>query len=353
MISKNFWKNKRVFITGHTGFKGSWLVALLSELDSELYGYSLKPENKSMFRQLNLKKLLKKNYYGDITDYSNLKKKIKISKPEIVIHLAAQSLVKKSFKLPIPTYRANLMGTLNLLNICKDENVKSILIVTSDKVYKNDNENKNNKKFFTENDELGGNDIYSSSKACVEIMTKAFEKNFYKNTKSPFLATVRSGNVIGGGDWSEDRLIPDIMNSFINKKTLYVRNKFSVRPWQYVLDVLFGYLLIAESLYKKKTISKGSWNIAPDKGNIKVIDIINFFKKKMKLKVVFKKSNFHEANVLNLSSKKIKKIFKWKNFSNIDISLNQTCDWYFTFINDKKNLKKITKLQINNYLKKI
>ena len=245
------------------------------------------------------------------------------------------------------------MGTLNLLNICKDENVKSILIVTSDKVYKNDNENKNNKKFFTENDELGGNDIYSSSKACVEIMTKAFEKNFYKNTKSPFLATVRSGNVIGGGDWSEDRLIPDIMNSFINKKTLYVRNKFSVRPWQYVLDVLFGYLLIAESLYKKKTISKGSWNIAPDKGNIKVIDIINFFKKKMKLKVVFKKSNFHEANVLNLSSKKIKKIFKWKNFSNIDISLNQTCDWYFTFINDKKNLKKITKLQINNYLKKI
>ena len=123
-------EKKRVFITGHTGFKGSWLVTLLSELNSELYGYSLKPDNKSMFRQLNLKNLLKKNYYGDITDYSNLKKKIKTSKPEIVIHLAAQSLVKKSYKLPIPTYRANLIGTLNLLDICKDENIKSILIVT-------------------------------------------------------------------------------------------------------------------------------------------------------------------------------------------------------------------------------
>ena len=248
-INPNFWKNKKVLITGHTGFKGSWLSIWLKLMGANLTGYSLLPTTKLSLFEVAKVKVGMKSVIGDIRDIKSLSKLINKIKPEIIIHLAAQPLVRYSYKKPIETYETNIMGTINLLEACKKvKSVKVFLNVTSDKCY--ENKKIKNKKYL-ETDPMGGDDPYSSSKACSELVSKAYRSSFFKNNDIA-LATARAGNIIGGGDWSLDRLVPDIFRSMNNRKNILIRNPKSIRPWQHVLEALSGYIILVQNLYYHK-----------------------------------------------------------------------------------------------------
>ena len=294
-----FWKGKKVFLTGHTGFKGTWLTIMLNMLEAKIYGYSLKPEKLSLFNQTKCSKLLKNNYFSDINDFYELKKKIKKIKPDIIFHLAAQPLVNVSLKKPMETFKTNIIGTLNLLEAAKNvKSVKSVVIITTDKVYKINIKSKS----YVENDELGGKDPYSASKVCTEILTNSYILSFLNKLNSMKVCTARSGNVIGGGDYSKYRLLPDILESFNKNKSLTIRNPDHVRPWQHVIEPLYGYLLLAEKQYLNELSNLDhSWNFGPKKQNFitvkKVID--KFRKKKMINKFLIKKNKNIEIKIQN------------------------------------------------------
>jgi CDP-glucose 4,6-dehydratase len=348
-LLKNFWKKKRVLVTGHTGFKGSWLCFILKEMGAKVYGYSLKAEHKfGFFNQLNIKKKIDISYIADVNNETKLFKFISSVQPQIIFHLAAQSLVIKSFNDPINTFKTNIIGSINVLHVAKKiKSVKAILITTTDKVY----ENKENINGYKENDPLGGNDNYSASKASAEIVINSYRNSYFRSSKDAYIATVRSGNVIGGGDWSENRLIPDIIKSIQYKKLLKLRNPNSIRPWQHILDCIYGYLILSENLFKKNKKAVGAWNLGPDNLRLyKVKEIVYFFKKKFKnFKYTFnKKSNFIETKFLTLNNDKIRTIFKWKPKLNMKNSLKLTFEWYKFFL-EKKDLEKISKYQINNF----
>lgn len=347
---KNFWKNKKILVLGHTGFKGSWLSLTLYLLGANVSGISLKPKRKKdLYNILNLKRIIKSSEYIDIRNFKKLSSAVNKIKPDIIFHLAAQPLVKESIKNPLYTYETNFMGTLNILEICRNlKSLKSILITTTDKCYLNIGKKKN----YKENDPLGGFDPYSSSKASTEILVKAYYETYLKNRIG--LATARAGNVIGGGDWSNNRLLPDIMRSYLNKKILTIRNPFSTRPWLYILDVICGYLILANNLYKDKNFFSSAWNFGPGKkNNIKVLKIIkstaSFLNKPLKIKI--KKSNFKESKYLNLDVSKSKKYLSWKNNFDIDLSLKETINWYKQYLHNTKNIKSYTKQHILNYIR--
>ena len=242
----DFWKDKRVLISGNTGFKGSWLNFWLDLMGAKTLGYSLKPQRKSLFKSLRLDRNIETKY-ADIRDENKLKKVFKDFKPEIVFHLAAQPLVQRSFKEPRLTYETNIMGTINVIEAAiKCGLVKSFINVTSDKVY----ENNSWLWGYRENDLLNGSDPYSNSKSCADLIAQSYRKNFLDKTFN--LANVRSGNVIGGGDWSENRLVPDMIRSLIKKKIFVIRNPQAIRPWQHVFEPLYGYIILAEMMYNKK-----------------------------------------------------------------------------------------------------
>ena len=256
-MKKIFWKNKKVLITGHTGFKGSWLVLILHALGAKIYGYALNPVTKpNLFDSLNLKKYLEKDYRANILNQKKLKFVLEKIKPSILIHLAAQSEVLESYKFPKKTIETNIIGTINILELIKKNKfLKSAIIVTTDKVYLN----LEKKLSFNEGSKLGGTDIYSSSKAAVEILTSSYTKSFFKNHKCK-IATVRSGNCIGGGDWSRNRILKDCVTSFAKNKNLIVRSPESTRPWQHVIEPLVGYLKLSEKLFfdkKEKYVGLG------------------------------------------------------------------------------------------------
>lgn len=343
-----FWKNRNVFITGHTGFKGSWLTFWLLQLESRVTGYSLKPElKKNLFDELNLEKKIKKNYYEDIRDYKKLYKALKLSKADVVFHLAAQPLVLESYNKPIETFQTNVLGTANLLQACRDTKIKSVIIVTTDKCY----ENKEWIYGYREVDRLGGYDPYSSSKACVELLTSSFNNSFFKNTKTN-LATVRAGNVIGGGDWSKNRIVPDIIQSLNNYNKLKIRNKNSTRPWQHVLEPLSGYLKLARLLYTNKKYS-GPWNFGPnEKDNLTVKEITKLFlknlpKKSLKVEYLKKKQNNHEASLLLLDISKVKKYLGWNPKWNCETAIKAVIEWNKYYLLGKSY--EIMKKQIFDY----
>ena len=276
---KKFWSKKKVFITGHTGFKGTWLCIILKYLNSNIHGYSLRPEKHSLFNDTKLKSKLSSNTYGNINNIIKLKARIKSLKPEIIIHMAAQPLVIESYKKPLETFNTNIIGTLNLLEAIRNVNsVKSVVIITTDKVYKI------NKKDipFKELDPLGGFDPYSSSKVGAELIVNCYIKSFFENSKlNNRISTARAGNVIGGGDYSKYRLLPDIISAINNKNKIKIRNPQNIRPWQHVLDPLMGYLILAKKQYIDKIDNKDhAWNFGPNNSNFKkVIDVVEYYKK--------------------------------------------------------------------------
>ena len=279
---KKFWNKKKVFITGHTGFKGTWLCIILSYLNSRIYGYALISKKESLFNKSKIIKKLASNSYSDINDISKLKKELKKSKPEVIFHLAAQPLVLESYKDPLKTFSTNIIGTLNLLECIREiKSIKSVVIITTDKVYKINKKN----NAFSELNQLGGFDPYSASKVGTEIVVDCYIKSFFKNTfLQNKVSTARAGNVIGGGDFSKDRLVPDIIEAINNGKKLIIRNPNYIRPWQHVLDPLMGYLILAKKQYKNKiNNTQPCWNFGPNKNNFKkVIDVVNYINKKKK-----------------------------------------------------------------------
>lgn len=348
---KNFWKNKKVFVTGHTGFKGTWLIILLNLLGSKIYGYSLRPERVSLFNQTNSSQIVNKNFYNNINDFRKIKSKLLISKPKIIFHLAAQPLVSESFYNPLKTFNTNVIGTINLLEAAKSvKSVKSIIIVTTDKVYKIKKKNKN----YIEKDELGGKDPYSASKACAEIAVNSYVESFFKiNNSNTNIATVRSGNVIGGGDYSKNRLIPDIIRAFNQKKILKIRNPNHIRPWQHVIEPICGYLMLAQKQYSKK-LSKldPTWNFGPKKTSfITVSQIISKFKNfNMIDRVKIKKSKQIETGTLKLNSKKAIKYLNWKQKWNINFTLKKIIEWN-KLVKKNNNFKEACEKQIIEYFK--
>ena len=350
---KKFWKNKKVFITGHSGFKGSWLCIILKTLGAKIYGYSLKPEINSLFNQAHLKKIVSKNYFKDIRDYGSLKNSIKNSNPQIIFHLASQAIVSNAFTDPYQNFDTNIKGTLNLLEIIRvNKSIQSALIITTDKVYKNENK----KVKFKEGDYLEGKDPYSASKVGQEILTFAYEKSFFsKNNLKGKISTVRSGNVIGGGDYSNNRLVPDILYAINYKKILNLRNPKHIRPWQHVIEPLYGYLLLAKKQYENQLINiEPIWNFGPKKTNfINVEKICEIFKKydsKLKTKMLNNlKNTYNESKILMLDSKKSRKYLGWKPSLNIDQSVYKIMEW--NNLKKKLGAYKITEKQIIEYLK--
>ena len=358
-IDRKFWKNKRVLITGHTGFKGGWLTVILNLLGSNIYGYALVPKGKnSFYKHTKIKNFFSKDVKHDICDNNHLKKKIKEFQPQIIIHLAAQSSVIESFKSPRNTVSTNIMGTYNLLESVKSQkSVKSLLIITTDKVYQNYEKS----KYFDENSKLGGDDMYSGSKACCEILINSFKKSFFQKSNCN-IATVRAGNCFGGGDWTEDRITKDALENFYTNKTLILRSPSANRPWQHVMEPLFGYLLLIQKLYSKNGKKfQGPWNFGPSlKQNMQVYKFANLIKLAMKSNSKIKiKKNFYkykkvkvfESKYLNINSKKVQKHLKWTPNLSIKEAVKLTVDWYVDF-KKKKNLLFITRSQIINYMKK-
>jgi len=328
MNFSNF-KNKKILITGHSGFKGMWLTIYLLSLGSNIIGISLKP---TVYQKKLLKKMRKvKSYFFDIADQNKLKNTIKNNQPDYIFHLAAQPIVSESYKKPLDTWKTNVIGTGNLLNSLRYLKKKcTIIIVTSDKCY----EIKNKKKitFLKETDALGGKDPYSSSKASTELIFKSFFYSYLKEKKNISIVSVRAGNVIGGGDWSKDRIIPDCVKSWISKRKLYIRNPNFVRPWQHVLDVINGYLILAKEISNSKKFNGESFNFGPEKNSIvtvkKLCKIFKYYWIGPSKIYIKNNKKFFETKILALSIAKVKKCLDWKPFLNLDNSLNLTASWY-------------------------
>jgi len=356
-MNKEFWEGKTVLITGHTGFKGSWLSLWLQKLNVNLIGISKSiPTNPSMYELSKVENGMK-SIIGDIRDYDTILNTINENKPDIVIHMAAQSILRESYNNPIETYDTNIMGTVNILEAIRNCRKSCIvLIITSDKCYENILSNKNHK----ENDPMGGFDPYSSSKGCAELVTSCYRNSFFNPDKFDShkisIASVRAGNVIGGGDWAKDRLIPDIIKGIINEKEIKIRNPDSIRPWQFVLDPLYGYITLIEKLeMNNKEFSEG-WNFGPKDEDMKSVKWILSKLEKLwpnKIKLKFENENEpHEEKILKLNCEKAKNKLGWEQKLNLESSLEWTLDWYKAFVN-KKDLRKISEEQIENYTRLI
>lgn len=348
-MNKSFWKDKKVFLTGHTGFKGSWLSLWLQSCGSILMGYSLAPNTKLNLFELALVADGMNSEIGDVRDLERLKKTMKYFSPEIVIHMAAQPLVRTSYKDPVDTYSTNVMGTVNLLESVRNINsVKAVVNVTSDKCYEN------NERIlgYREDEPMGGKDPYSNSKGCSELVTKAFRNSFFCDLGNAKIASVRAGNVIGGGDWAEDRLIPDIFKSFQEKKPVLIRNPDAIRPWQHVLDPLSGYLLLLERLYIEGNKFADGWNFGPMNDDVKPVnEIVEYLIEKWGHKEGYIKDfsvQPHEAQLLRLDISKAKDKLGWEPKWDLYKSLDSIVDWYDALLNNK-DIRALTLNQINQF----
>ncbi len=329
-LFNNVFEGKTVLVTGHTGFKGSWLSIWLEELGANVIGYALAPyTERDIFMVAGVDRKLKNNI-GDIRDFDKLKEIFSKYQPEIVFHLAAQSLVRLSYEQPKLTYETNIGGTVNLFECCRAcDSVKVIVNVTSDKCY----ENKEWIWGYRENDPVGGYDPYSSSKACSEIITATYRKSFF-NVNNKSLASVRAGNVIGGGDWREDRLVPDCIRALKKGKPIGIRSPLSVRPWQHVLEPLSGYLLLASRMYEDGERYSGAWNFGPCNGSIITVEemvnrLIGYWGSGQ-FKDLSKQSSQkpHEASLLTLDISKAINLLNWEPVLNVSEAIEYAVNWY-------------------------
>ncbi len=345
----NFWKGKRVLITGHTGFKGTWLAIFLQKLGATIIGYSLETyPNDLLFNQTKISEKII-DVRGDIKDYDHLQSVFNIHSPEIVFHLAAQPLVRKSYEDCLGTLNTNIMGTTNIPECIKQSHsVKVAIIITSDKCYKN-------KEWvwgYKENDELGGADPYSCSKACSELITESYRQSFFKH-QNKLVATVRAGNVIGGGDYSEDRLVPDCIKALKKHEDIIVRNPYSTRPWQHVLEPLGGYILLAEKMWTEKKYDE-AWNFGPMLSSIRTVrDLVDVLLLHWGSGtwVNHSTNDFkHEANLLSLDISKSNFLLGWKPILTFEDTVKYTVEWYKHTRGN--NAYDLCLKQIEEYLKK-
>jgi len=350
----NIYSGEKVFITGHTGFKGSWLSLWLTSLGAEVCGYSLLPNTKpSMFEELDIKNKISKSVIGDILDVEKLTETINDFQPDIVFHLAAQPLVRLSYSEPVMTYQTNVIGSLNVLEAARHCNsVKAFVNVTTDKCY----ENKEINRGYREDEPMGGYDMYSSSKGCVEIMSSSFRRSFLQQEGAMAMATARAGNVIGGGDWALDRLIPDCVRSINSGKDIEIRNPIAVRPWQHVLEPLSGYLLLGEKLLTGGKKYADGFNFGPEEESILTVSevskmVCEFYGKGRV--IVGEKSPLHEAGLLMLNIEKAKNILGWIPTLSAKEAIQNTVEWYKHFYSKDKDMYEFTVNQINSYEERI
>ena len=354
MVNTEFWKNKKVFITGHTGFKGSWLCLWLNELGASVTGYALaSPTDPSLFVLANIGESVA-SVTGDIRNLELLKKTMQAIQPEIVIHMAAQPLVRESYKIPVETYETNVMGTVHLLEAVRcTPSVKAVVNVTTDKCY----ENKEWLWGYREDEPMGGYDPYSNSKGCSELVTAAYRSSFFNpqdyDKHGVAVATARAGNVIGGGDWATDRLIPDCIESLLNSKTIYIRNPHAIRPWQHVLEPLSGYLMLAEKLYIKGAHFSEAWNFGPQDNDVRTVGWIVEYMCKLwgneAKSAIDTKEQPHEANYLKLDCSKAKIRLNWYPKWNIEETLEKIIEWTVAY-KEKQSIKEICLKQIADYM---
>ncbi len=352
---ENFYSGKRVLITGHTGFKGSWLSILLHLLGADVYGYALEPNtNPSLYKAADIDELVT-SHIGDIRDLDHITRVIKEVKPEIVIHMAAQPLVRESYINPVETYAINVMGTVNLLEACRlTGSAKAIVNVTTDKCY----DNKEWHWGYRENEPMGGYDPYSNSKGCSELVTASYRSSFFNPVNyekhGTALASARAGNVIGGGDWANDRLIPDFIRAINNGEQVKIRSPFAIRPWQHVLEPLSGYLTLAERLYIDGPAFAAGWNFGPEDSDARNVEWI--IKKICELwgnsaaYSIDKDRQPHEATYLKLDCSKAKAQLGWYPQWNVETTLQSIVDWNKQFLNGA-NMRHVTEQQIRNYFR--
>jgi CDP-glucose 4,6-dehydratase len=348
-VNPSFWKGKKVFLTGHTGFKGSWLSLWLQHMGAIVKGYSLEPNTTpSLFTEAKVWHNMVSEI-GDITDLDHITESMKAFNPEVLIHMAAQPLVRLSYHEPVLTYATNVMGTVNVLEAArKCNNLKAVVSITTDKCY----ENKEWEWGYRENEPMGGHDPYSSSKGCAELVTAAYRKSFFNENNSAFLASARAGNVIGGGDWSDDRLIPDILRAFEKNEPVIVRNPMATRPWQHVLEPLSGYLVLAQHLYEGGSDYDQGWNFGPKDEDCKPV---SWILDKMVTKwgkgaswELDKNNNPHEAGYLKLDCSKAAMQLNWIPKWNLEDTLESIIIWQQNYLSGK-NIQEQCLLEIAKY----
>ncbi|MCF7843479.1 CDP-glucose 4,6-dehydratase [Candidatus Gracilibacteria bacterium] len=352
-----FYKNKKVLITGHTGFKGSWLTQILLNWGAEVVGISLKPDTTpSLFEVLGLESKIK-NYFVDVRNFSEVQKIFRDEKPEIVFHLAAQPIVRVSYDDPLRTISTNTLGTAHVLQVIHElGTVKSVVIITTDKVY----EDKDWLYPYRENDSLGGYDPYSASKAAADIITKSYLQSFFnpkdfKIKHNTLITIARAGNVIGGGDWAPYRLVPDIIRSIYDKKeAVEIRSPQAVRPWEHVLEPLSGYLRLGKNLYEEDTVMCQAWNFGPNDESFMCVEELA----KRAVGILGSGSvnikpdgSKHETNILKLDVTKAKTLLGWRPVLNFEQNLEYTFSWYKNYYDKKEDVVVFTNKQINNFFK--
>ena len=348
---KKFYSGKKVFVTGHTGFKGSWMCAVLRCLGADVYGYALEPAGDPVLYKLLDFGVNVKSTIGDIRDYERLKEAFCIASPDVAIHMAAQPIVRVSYKSPRYTYETNVMGTVNILECIRQYSDKvSFLNVTTDKVYENSD---NPDHAFSEDEKLDGYDPYSNSKSCSELVTHSYEKSFFKDNKDIQISTARAGNVIGGGDFALDRIIPDCVRAAVKGESIAVRNLYSTRPYQHVLEPVFAYLMIAMRQAQNPELA-GSYNVGPDlESCITTGELADRFVKSWgdgaSWQDLSEANAPHEAGFLQLDSSKLKRTFDWEPKWHIEDAIEKTVSWYKAW-NQDANMREFTDDQIMEWI---
>jgi len=350
-VNPVFWKDKKVFLTGHTGFKGSWLSLWLASMGAKVTGYALASNTTpNLFDVLAIDSLIEKSHIADIRDLATLQKAMSEAKPDVVIHMAAQPLVRYSYVNPVETYATNVMGTVHVLESTRVINtVRATVVVTTDKCY----ENKEWVWGYRENESMGGFDPYSNSKGCAELVTSAYRQSYFSDSNlTNKVASARAGNVIGGGDWSEDRLIPDAIKAFEANKPLMIRSPLATRPWQHVLEPLSGYLILAQALYEQGSVFAGGWNFGPrDEDNRSVQEVANLLVSGWGETARWEKEGSeqpHEAHLLKLDCSKAHTQLGWSSKWSLEAATQKIVQWQKAF-QAKENMQEISHAQIKEY----
>lgn len=352
MLFDACYKNKKVLVTGHTGFKGAWLCAWLSMLGAKIYGYALPMETKTLYDVCPIKDLLADECLGDIRDRETLNSFFAKNEPEIVFHLAAQPLVRLSYTEPVLTYETNVIGTLNVLEAARQSgSVKAFVNITTDKCY----ENKEKNEGYKEDEPMGGYDMYSSSKGCAELLTASYRRSFLENAKPFALASVRAGNVIGGGDWAKDRLLPDCIKAFQKNEVVFIRSPKAVRPWQHVLEPLAGYLRLGQLLLSNPLPYVQGYNFGPEENSVLTVAEVAKLTAKYWGSGTVKVGNadgLHEATLLQLNNQKAKDELGVYPVYSAYQAVEKSVDWYKAYYENSQNMLAVTFSQIQEFMEK-